>query len=319
MASPHVAGAAALLLQRHPGWTVEQVKSALVTTGSPVYATAKSTVEVPVTREGGGLIDVSAADQPLLFTAPTSLSFGLVRPGQAPARTVALSDAGGGAGIWSAAIDAQSSPPGTTVTVPATATIPGRLVVTVHAGATEGDAQGFVVLTAERRPAPRAVLGARRDARPGEASGHAAHPPGHLRGERFGSRVADRLVPLPRRSDRVRRSHAAGRAGAGLPDQARPGGLQHGRRGRRAGAREHDHAPPALRRRREPADGRRRASARHQPVLEALRHAGARGGRDRAAGRHVRRRLRQPVAGHRRALHVPLLGRRPQAAGASGC
>ena len=86
MASPHVAGAAALLLQRHPAWTVEQVKSALVTTGSPVYASAKSTVEVPVTREGGGLIDVSAADEPLLFTAPTSLSFGLVRPGQAPAR-----------------------------------------------------------------------------------------------------------------------------------------------------------------------------------------------------------------------------------------
>ena len=147
MASPHVAGAAALLLQRHPDWTVEQVKSALTTTGSPVYATAKSTVEVPVTREGGGLIDISVADQPLLFTAPTNLSFGLVRPGQAPARTLVLSDAGGGAGTWSVTVDAQTSPPGTTVTVPATATIPGRLVVTVHAGASEGDAQGFVVLT----------------------------------------------------------------------------------------------------------------------------------------------------------------------------
>jgi len=147
MASPHVAGAAALLVQRHPDWTVAQIKSALVTTGGPVYATDKSTAEVPVTREGGGLIDVSAADQPLLFTAPTSLSFGLIRPGQTPARTVVLTDAGGGAGSWSAAVDAQSSPPGTTVTVPATATIPGRLVVTIHAGASEGDAQGFVVLT----------------------------------------------------------------------------------------------------------------------------------------------------------------------------
>ena len=36
MASPHVAGAAALLLQRHPDWTVAQVKSALVLTGKPV-------------------------------------------------------------------------------------------------------------------------------------------------------------------------------------------------------------------------------------------------------------------------------------------
>ena len=33
MASPHVAGAAALLVQRHPSWTVAQIKSALVQTG----------------------------------------------------------------------------------------------------------------------------------------------------------------------------------------------------------------------------------------------------------------------------------------------
>ena len=33
MASPHIAGAAALLVQRHPAWTVAQIKSALVQTG----------------------------------------------------------------------------------------------------------------------------------------------------------------------------------------------------------------------------------------------------------------------------------------------
>src|SRR5947209_2448250 len=37
MATPHVAGAAALLLQRHPSWTVAQVKSALVLTGDPAH------------------------------------------------------------------------------------------------------------------------------------------------------------------------------------------------------------------------------------------------------------------------------------------
>ena len=36
MASPHVAGAVALLLQQHPDWTVDQVTSALVQTGRPV-------------------------------------------------------------------------------------------------------------------------------------------------------------------------------------------------------------------------------------------------------------------------------------------
>ncbi len=45
MATPHVAGGAALLLQRHPTWTVQQVKSALASTGdrsTPPGAPAKS-------------------------------------------------------------------------------------------------------------------------------------------------------------------------------------------------------------------------------------------------------------------------------------
>ena len=37
MASPHVAGGAALLMQRHPTWTPAQIKSALVSTGDPVW------------------------------------------------------------------------------------------------------------------------------------------------------------------------------------------------------------------------------------------------------------------------------------------
>ena len=37
MASPQVAGGAALLKQQHPGWTVAQIKSALVQTADPVH------------------------------------------------------------------------------------------------------------------------------------------------------------------------------------------------------------------------------------------------------------------------------------------
>jgi hypothetical protein len=40
MAAP-VAGAAALLLQRHPNWSVADVKSALVLTGKPVRGHAE--------------------------------------------------------------------------------------------------------------------------------------------------------------------------------------------------------------------------------------------------------------------------------------
>ena len=38
MAAPHIAGAVALLLQRHPTWTPAQVKSALTLTGDPAYS-----------------------------------------------------------------------------------------------------------------------------------------------------------------------------------------------------------------------------------------------------------------------------------------
>src|SRR4029079_11133876 len=74
MASPHVAGAAALLLERHQTWTPAQVKSALVQTGEPLKSDAGA--EVRATREGGGMVDLPRADNPLLFASPTGVSFG---------------------------------------------------------------------------------------------------------------------------------------------------------------------------------------------------------------------------------------------------
>src|SRR4051812_15529317 len=96
MASPHVAGAAALLKQRHPTWTVPQIKSALSTTGDPVRSSG-TLAEVSAMREGGGRADVLRADNPLVFVAPTSLSFGLVQrgaSGASGAKTLTLTDAG---------------------------------------------------------------------------------------------------------------------------------------------------------------------------------------------------------------------------------
>jgi subtilisin family serine protease len=148
MAAPHVAGAAALLQQRHPRWTVEQIKSALVQTAQAVNL---GSFEARATREGGGTVKLIRADSPLLFASPTGLSFGLIAPGGGPkAQSVALSDAGGGAGIWAVSVSEQQPGGGASVIVPATVSVPGQLPVSVVAapGATQLDHSGFILLSA---------------------------------------------------------------------------------------------------------------------------------------------------------------------------
>jgi subtilisin family serine protease len=185
MATPHVSGAVALLLQRHPDWAPEQVKAALTATARPVGA---ATARIAPTRAGAGLVDVAAADNPLVRPAPTSVSFGLVRAGASLHRDVTLEDAGGGAGVWTASFEPARSPGGTKLAVPTQVTVPGTLPLDLAAGATEGEVAGAVVLRrngVSRRIAvwgrvavPHlAVTGARPLARPGNYAGDTrGHP-----------------------------------------------------------------------------------------------------------------------------------------------
>ncbi len=138
MAAPHVAGAAALLKERHLTWTVAQIKSALVQTGDPI-------ANVPVTRAGGGVVDLPRADVPLLFASPTGLSFGALAQGAVVSRTVTLSDAGGGQGDWTVTVVTQGA--SGSVAAPPAVTVPGDLTVTATGGASSGDESGYVVLT----------------------------------------------------------------------------------------------------------------------------------------------------------------------------
>jgi len=149
MASPHVAGAAALLKQRHPSWTVQQVKSALESTGDPVHPVGSS-AEIATTREGGGRIDLVRADDPLVFTQPTGLSFGLVKPGVTATQQLTITDAGGGAAPWTAAIAPQAGMHGATLALSAPTAAAGTtlgVTLTTSADAAEGDSTGFVTLT----------------------------------------------------------------------------------------------------------------------------------------------------------------------------
>ena len=149
MATPHVAGAAALLKERHPTWTVEQIKSALESTGDPVHV-VRTLTEVTPLREGGGRIDLPRADDPLVFTDPTGLSFGLVTRGATATLQLAVTDAGGGPAPWTVSVVPQEAPAGTTLAPTSTQVTPGSsvgLTLTVAADAALGEGTGFVELT----------------------------------------------------------------------------------------------------------------------------------------------------------------------------
>ncbi|GAA1656686.1 S8 family serine peptidase [Actinoplanes couchii] len=65
MATPHVAGAAALLAAQHPGWTGQQLKDALV-------STAKQTPDFTAYEAGSGRLDIAATTKATVFATGTA-------------------------------------------------------------------------------------------------------------------------------------------------------------------------------------------------------------------------------------------------------
>jgi subtilisin family serine protease len=69
MATPHVAGAAAILAQRHPDWPAATLKAALM-------AAARPNPAIGVYGQGAGRVDVARAVGQSVVSDPVSLSFG---------------------------------------------------------------------------------------------------------------------------------------------------------------------------------------------------------------------------------------------------
>jgi minor extracellular serine protease Vpr len=150
MSAPHVSGGVALLLQRHPTWSPQQVKSALVSSAGPAYADTARTTEAPVTLAGSGLVNLVAASDPKIFIDPVSLSFGdldVLSGSVDRALPAVLSDAGGGAGAWTVEVHSQAQPDGVRVDTPQSVTVPAGgsapLQVTVHADQAAGAGEGY--------------------------------------------------------------------------------------------------------------------------------------------------------------------------------
>ncbi|SDU61746.1 S8 family serine peptidase [Jiangella alkaliphila] len=83
MATPHVAGAAAILAQQHPDWTAQQLKAALVA--------GADDGDYTVYEQGAGRLDVTRAIGQQVQVSPSTADFGFLRlpvEGDAAARTL---------------------------------------------------------------------------------------------------------------------------------------------------------------------------------------------------------------------------------------
>ena len=93
MATPHIAGGSAVLLQLHPDWSPAQVKSALVNHADLVVKDAVSgTHDVGPTLQGAGREDLSAAADATTWMDPASASFGRVTVGRPSSIVITLTN-----------------------------------------------------------------------------------------------------------------------------------------------------------------------------------------------------------------------------------
>ncbi|MGW0120362.1 S8 family peptidase [Streptomyces sp. NPDC003327] len=169
MATPHVAGAAAILKQRHPEWTYAELKGAL--TGS-----ARGGDGLTAFQQGSGRIQVDRALVQSVVAEPVSLNFGTARWPHADDEPVTRKLAYRNLGTADVTLDlsvATLDPAGRpapagffslgarTVTVPAGGTAEVGLVADTRIGDADGTYSGYVTATAAGQSVRTAAVAVR--------------------------------------------------------------------------------------------------------------------------------------------------------------
>ncbi len=161
MASPHVAGAAALLRQIHPTWGNAWIKSALMSTSKymDIYVNSARTIPAQPLDMGAGRLDLTNAADPGVILNPPSLSFGQmytsttktievqVTSVAAAAETYAVSTLYTGMGYASTTPVAGMTVDSASLTLAPGETKTLKVTWSTAASMGYGDNQGFVILT----------------------------------------------------------------------------------------------------------------------------------------------------------------------------
>ncbi|MFE7469257.1 S8 family serine peptidase, partial [Streptomyces sp. NPDC057499] len=149
MAAPHVAGAAALLRQLHPGRTPAEIKAELMGTAKPLAGTGPTT-------SGSGRLDVAAAAAATLSASPPSVSFGLADlSGKRIGGTakVTLRNTGGRALSAALSTDGPATVSPKRITVPAGRSATVTLSLRTARPAADTETAGRLTATPDRGPA----------------------------------------------------------------------------------------------------------------------------------------------------------------------
>ena len=157
MATPHLAGSAAVVRQQHPTWSAAEVRSAIVNTADRNVLRSFSTgaLQDNVNINGSGRENLLAAVNAKVALDPVSLSFGAVPSGSGQTRQLAvtLTNVSGGPQTYSLSVSGQPgngvvysvSPPAVTIAAGAKSSV--NVTMSASRGAPTGAKQAYLEIT----------------------------------------------------------------------------------------------------------------------------------------------------------------------------
>lgn len=154
MATPHLAGSAAVVIGQHPSWTAAQVRSAIVNTADKNvlkdYQTGTAIVTDP-NIIGSGRENLLSAVNAKVALEPVSASFGAVPAGSGQTKTFAITvtSLGGNGAIGASVSPSSGTGVSYSVSVAPGANGTATVTITMNAdkGASSGDHQATLVIT----------------------------------------------------------------------------------------------------------------------------------------------------------------------------